>query len=82
MTDGQLINEAHRIAHLPIIIVQGRYDVVCPAATSWALYKALGGTRNKNVEYRIIGDCGHSAHEDGIGKALVDAVEKFKALKA
>jgi proline iminopeptidase len=34
MRDGQLIEEAHKIAHLPIVIVQGRYDVVCPAKTS------------------------------------------------
>jgi proline iminopeptidase len=81
MADGQLITDAPRIAHLPIVIVQGRYDVVCPASTSWALYKALGGAENPNVEYRIVGDCGHSAHEPGIESALVDAMEKFKALK-
>jgi proline iminopeptidase len=82
MPDGQLLTDAPRIAHLPIVIVQGRYDVVCPATTSWALYKALGGAENKNLEYHIIGDSGHSAHEQSIETALVDAVEKFKTLKA
>lgn len=82
MPDGQLITDAPRLAHLPIVIVQGRYDVVCPASTSWALYKALGGAKNPNVEYRIVGDSGHSAHEPGIENALVDAMEKFKSLKA
>ena len=61
--------------------MQGRYDVVCPMATSWALYKALGGAQNPNVEYRIVAESGHSSHELGIEKALVEAMEKFKALK-
>ncbi|KAI4595411.1 hypothetical protein KJ359_006756 [Pestalotiopsis sp. 9143b] len=81
MKDGQLIEDAHKIKHLPIVIVQGRYDVVCPAKTSWDLYQALGGKDNANVEYRIIGDAGHSAHEVTIEEALVDAVEKFKSIK-
>lgn len=81
MEDGKLIEDAHKIKHLPIIIIQGRYDVVCPAKTSWDLYKALGGPDNKNVEYRIINDCGHSAHESGTQSALVDAADKFKFLK-
>lgn len=81
MRDGQLIEEAYKIKHLPIFIVQGRYDVVCPAKTSWDLYQALGGKENSNVEYLVIADCGHSAHENKIEEALVDAAEKFKALK-
>ncbi|POS86062.1 hypothetical protein EPUL_002465, partial [Erysiphe pulchra] len=81
MEDGKLIEDAHKIKHLPIIIIQGRYDVVCPAKTSWDLYKALGGPDNKNVEYRIVDDCGHSAHESGTQLALVDAADKFKSIK-
>jgi pimeloyl-ACP methyl ester carboxylesterase len=80
MRDGQLIEEAYKIKHLPIIIIQGRYDVVCPAKTSWSLYQALGGENSVNVEYKIINDCGHSAHEKGIEEALVDAADKFKNL--
>lgn len=82
MKDGQLLEDAHKISHLPIVIVQGRYDVVCPAKTSWELYQALGGEKNKNVEYKIMGEFGHSAHETGIEEALVDAADKFKSLKA
>ena len=54
LSDGQLIEEAYKIKHLPIAIIQGRYDIVCPAKTSWELYQALGGHENSNVEYRII----------------------------
>ena len=82
MPEGKLINDAHNIKHLPIIIIQGRYDVVCPAKTSWDLYQALGGEGNANVEYQIINDAGHSAHEKSIELALVDAADKFKSLKA
>jgi proline iminopeptidase len=81
MKDGQLITDAHKIKHLPIVIVQGRYDVVCPAKTSWELYKALGGKENPNIEYKMMGDSGHSAHEKSIEEALVDAAEKFKSIK-
>lgn len=81
MEDGQLIRDAHKIKHLPISITQGRYDVVCPAKTSWELYQALGGKDNTNVDYNIVGDSGHSAHEKAIEQALVDAANKFKALK-
>ncbi|KUJ12933.1 proline iminopeptidase [Mollisia scopiformis] len=82
MKDGQLIEDAHKIKHLPIVIVQGRYDVVCPAKTSWDLYKALGGAGNSGVEYKILNEYGHSAHEPGIEEALVDAANKFKSIKA
>ena len=81
MRDGQLIEEVYKIKHLPIVIVQGRYDVVYPAKTSWDLYQALGGDENSHVTYLVIADCGHSAHENKIEEALVDAAEKFKALK-
>jgi proline iminopeptidase len=58
MRDRQLIEEAYKVRHLSIIIVPGRYDVVCPAKTSWDLYQALGGKENSNVEYLVKADCG------------------------
>ena len=81
MRVGQLIDEAYKIKHLPIFIVQGRYDVVCAAKMSWELYQALGGKQNPNVDYLVIPDCGHSSHETNIEEALVDAAEKVKTLK-
>lgn len=79
--EGQLVSkgEVAKIKHLPIAIIQGRYDVVCPAKTSWDLYKALGGPSNKNVEYTIVQGAGHSAHEATIEEALVDAADSFRA---
>jgi len=39
-TDGQLLHDASRIRHIPGVIVQGRYDVVCPMESAWALHRA------------------------------------------
>jgi len=80
MEEGQIIRDATKIKHLPIVIVQGRYDVVCPAKTSWDLYQALGGEQNKGVEYIIIDKSGHSAREKDTTEALVDAANRFRSL--
>jgi proline iminopeptidase len=83
MADGELLASENiaKIKHLPISIVQGRYDVVCPAITSWNLYRALGGEKNDNLTYKILGDCGHSAHEVGIEEQLLQFADAFKILK-
>lgn len=82
MPDGELLKPENvdKIKHLPISIVQGRYDVVCPAITSWNLYKALGGEKNDKVTYKIIGDCGHSASEVKTEEQLVQFADDFKTL--
>jgi proline iminopeptidase len=71
-TDTQLLDDVPRIAHLPGVIVQGRYDVVCPAASAWALHKRWSGSA-----LRIVGDAGHSISEPGIIDALVQATDEF-----
>jgi proline iminopeptidase len=71
-SDTQLLDDAHRIAHLPGVIVQGRYDVVCPATSAWALHK-----RWPRAELRLIADAGHSISEPGIVDALVQATDDF-----
>jgi proline iminopeptidase len=82
MADGELLASENiaKIKHLPISIVQGRYDVVCPAITSWELYKSLGGESNKKLTYKILGDSGHSAHEVGVEEQLVQFADDFKRL--
>ncbi len=54
-------------------IVQGRYDMICPARTAFELAAAWPGAR-----LTIIPDAGHSALEPGIRRALVAAVERFR----
>ena len=64
-----------KIAHMPGVIVQGRYDVVCPAASAWALHKRW--PKSKLV---IVKDAGHSMKEPGIRSALVQATDDFANL--
>ena len=73
--DGQLLADAHKIAHIPGVIVQGRYDVVCPAYSAWDLSKAW-----PSGELRWVHDAGHSAKEPGIIHELVLATDKFRDL--
>jgi proline iminopeptidase len=74
-TDTQLLDDATRIAQLPGVIVQGRYDVVCPATSAWALHKRWPGSR-----LVLVPDAGHSMKEPGIASALVEATDAFAAL--
>ncbi|NEX63294.1 prolyl aminopeptidase [Noviherbaspirillum galbum] len=69
----QLIRDIGRIRHLPAVIVQGRYDAVCPPATAFRLHAAWPESR-----LQVIDDAGHAAYEPGIAAALVDATERFK----
>ncbi len=73
--DGELLANAGRIAAIPGVIVQGRYDLVCPAASAWDLHKAWPLSR-----IQFIRDAGHAAGETGIASALVEATEEFKGL--
>jgi proline iminopeptidase len=69
----QLVRDIGRIAHLPAVIVQGRYDVICPPLSAYRLHRAWPGAR-----LRVIPDAGHGALEHGIARALVAATEQFK----
>lgn len=73
LEDDQLIRNVGRIRHLPAVIVQGRYDVVCPALSAWRLHQAW-----PEASFQVIEDAGHAAFEPGISRALVAATEKFK----
>ncbi|OQW93710.1 MAG: prolyl aminopeptidase [Beggiatoa sp. IS2] len=71
-TDDQLLRNAHKIAHLPGVIVQGRYDVVCPITSAWELHQAW-----PKAEWVVIPDAGHSISEPGICSALLEATDRF-----
>jgi len=74
--DGEdLLKKAATLSTIPTVIVQGRYDMVCPPYTSWLLSQAM-----PHAEYIVVQDAGHSAMEPGVISALVGATEKFKAL--
>ena len=73
--ESKLLDEVGRIRHIPAVIVQGRYDIVCPITTADALRRVW-----PEADYRIIPDAGHSAMEPGIRAALVQTTERFKGL--
>ncbi len=70
--DDQLLADVGRIRHVPAVIVQGRYDVVCPMMSAWDLHRAW-----PEADVRIVPDAGHSAFEDGIARELVKAADAF-----
>lgn len=71
--DGELLEDAGRLAHLPAAIIQGRYDVVTPARTGWSLARAWGA----NARFEVIGDAGHSTGEPGVADAIIRAADEF-----
>jgi len=62
------------LAGIPAVIVQGRYDVVCPIKSAWDLHRAWPA-----ADFKIIDDAGHSAYEAGTQAALLDATDRFAA---
>lgn len=71
--EDQLLRNVDRIRHIPAVIVQGRYDVVCPMQTAWALHRAW-----PEADFRIVPDAGHSAFEPGTVHELITATDRFR----
>lgn len=74
-TNNWILENIDKIRHIPGVIVQGRYDVVCPARSAWDLHKAW-----PEAKFTIIADSGHAAVEPGTRSALIEATESFKHL--
>ena len=72
-TDNYLIENVGKVRHIPAVIVQGRYDVVCPMMSAWQLHRAW-----PEADLQIVPDAGHSATEPGIISALVEATDRFR----
>lgn len=75
LQDSPLLDQIDRIRHLPAIIIQGRYDMVCPPGSAYELHQ-----RWPEAEFIVIPDAGHAAFEPGICDALVDATDRFKPI--
>ena len=69
----ELLANVDKIRKIPGVIVQGRYDVVCPAESAWALHRAW-----PEADLRIVQDAGHSAGEPGIAHELIEATDRFR----
>ncbi len=69
-SEDQLLLGVNHIRHLPCIMVQGRYDLVCPMRTAWDLKQVW-----PEAELRIIDAAGHSAFDPNIQSALLQALQ-------
>ena len=72
LAEGQLLASAHRLAQIPGVIVQGRYDVATPAITAYELHQSW-----PRSDLQIISVAGHAYSEPGIAAALVAATDRF-----
>jgi proline iminopeptidase len=75
--EDQLLRGIARIRHIPSVIVQGRYDVVCPIRTAWDLHQ-----RWPEADFRVVPDAGHSALEPGNTHELVSATDRYARPRA
>jgi proline iminopeptidase len=71
-TPNQLIDNASRLADIPGVIVQGRYDMCTPAFTAWDLHKNW-----PEAEFHMIPDAGHAFDQPGILDAIIEATDRF-----
>jgi proline iminopeptidase len=69
MRPDQLMQDAPLLRAIPGIIVQGRYDLLCPPATSHALAAAWG-----NADIRIVEGAGHSLYDPGVRDAVMRGI--------
>ena len=69
---NQLLDAVDRIRHIPCVIVQGRYDVVCPPTTAWDLHEAW-----PEADFKLIAKAGHSAFDPANAAALIEATNRF-----
>lgn len=74
-SQDSLMNKIDMIRHIPTLIVQGRYDVICPIQTAYKLHQAW-----PEADYVVVPDGGHSALDPAIRSRLIEATENFKSL--
>ena len=75
-SENWILENVDKIRHIPSVIVQGRYDVVCPMVSAWDLHKAF-----PEADFEIVQDAGHSMTEEGIAAKLVEYTDRFSVLE-
>jgi proline iminopeptidase len=73
---NQLLENVDAVRDIPAVIVQGRYDVVCPMTTAWDLHRAW-----PEAAFELVPDAGHASSEPGIVDKLIEATDRFRDLK-
>lgn len=74
--ENYLLENIDKIRHIPTVIVQGRYDIVCPMTSAWDLHRAF-----PEAELHLIADAGHSVSEPGTTDKLVETMDKIRDAK-
>ena len=70
--DGWLLDQIDKIRHIPAVIIQGRYDVVCPMISAWDLHRKW-----PEAKFHVVQDAGHSMTEEGIRSKLIEYTNYF-----
>lgn len=70
--ENQLLDGVDAIRHIPCVIIQGRYDIVCPISTAWEL-----SMKWPEAEFKVAKNSGHSAFEHEISETLIQYTDKF-----
>lgn len=73
--DSKLLDNVDCLRSIPCIIVQGRYDMICPMTTAYELHQ-----RWPEAQFVVVPDAGHSAFDPGMRSALIEATERMKAI--
>ena len=74
-TDSWILENVNKIHHLPTVIIQGRYDIVCPMLSAWELHQAF-----PQANFEIVPDAGHSMTEENISTKLIEYTDKYSDL--
>lgn len=74
--EERIMQHIDKIRHIPTMIVQGRYDIICPLETAYKLHQAW-----PEAEYVAVADAGHSADDPSLRSQLVESTEHFKHLR-
>ena len=72
MDEGQLLRDAHTLADIPGVIIQGRYDACTPARSAWDLHRAW-----PRADFHMVPDAGHAFDEPGILQQLLAATDRY-----
>ena len=75
-SENWILENVDKIRHIPTVIIQGRYDVVCPMVSAWDLHLAF-----PEADFEVVQNAGHSMTEEGISAKLVEYTNKFSMLE-
>ncbi|MFD1882687.1 prolyl aminopeptidase [Paracoccus pacificus] len=73
LEEGQLLRNRHLIEHIPTVIVQGRYDMVCPPISAWELADGW-----RLADLRMVSGAGHALSEPGIATELIRVMDALR----